>query len=137
MIELAEFAGVWCLSRTIDDQRANIRGEMHGTCKFLPETHGLRQVEMGVLRYGDAPPMQAERQYLWSNEAGQIVVQFSDGRPFHSFSPKNDAEADHLCGDDLYQVQYDFKNWPVWTSRWRVQGPRKDLIITSRFERDQ
>jgi len=34
----------------------------------------------------------------------------------------------------MYHVAYDFSRWPEWQSEWRVKGPRKDAVITSRFK---
>lgn len=65
-----------------------------------------------------------------------MVVHFEDGRPFHDFDIATNAAATHLCGEDLYEVQYTFAQWPIWSSQWRVRGPRKDLILKTNFFRD-
>ena len=79
--------------------------------------------------------MEARRVYLWRDaEPGAVAVTFDDGRPFHQFDLTG-GEARHACPPDTYRVRYDFSEWPVWTARWRVTGPRKDYLMTSRYRR--
>lgn len=129
---LADFEGVWRLTRQIEDARAGLTGRLDGQAVFAPGQGGLILTETGELRYGDGAPMQAERRYLWRAEAGGIAVFFEDGRPFHWFSPAT-PEARHVCPPDLYQVRYDFSAWPAWRAVWQVSGPRKDYIMESLY----
>lgn len=135
-VTLADFLGTWVLSRRIEDLRLGLRGNFAGSAVFEPSGSLVLQREEGVLRFGDAPPMQATRRYLWDEADGRIVLQFEDGRPFHDFQADGSALATHLCGADNYNVRYDFTEWPVWRSQWQVTGPRKDLILSSQFSRD-
>ena len=132
MITLAQFRGDWRLLRRIADANAGQDGAFEGVARFVPQGDGLLYHECGELRLGMAAPMRAERSYLWREAAGRIVVQFDDGRPFHSFDGAV-AAADHLCGEDLYQVHYDFADWPDWRATWRVRGPRKDYEMVSLY----
>lgn len=133
MITLAELAGRWRLSREITDARAGLTGHLDGTCDWLPDGAGLRQVEQGVLHYGTAPPMQAARVYLWRAVPGGLAVFFEDGRPFHHLCAGRMTDR-HWCDPDLYDVTYDLARWPDWTQAWRISGPRKDLHIVNRFQ---
>lgn len=93
--------------------------------------------EAGHLILGDAPPLRAERRYLWRQEGAEIAVFFADGRPFHDIDPDAgpDTEVQHLCGADLYSVRYDFARWPDWQARWTVRGPAKDYTMTTDYAR--
>ncbi len=134
MIQLADLEGRWRLERRIDDRRAAIVGHLDGEVTWRPDGAGLRQEEQGVLRYGDAPEMQASRVYLWRATSEGIAVFFEDGRPFHEL--RHGAREDrHLCPPDTYDVRYDFGDWPTWRQVWHVTGPRKDAIIDSVFQR--
>ncbi len=132
MIGLRDLEGRWHLTRKITDRRAGLSGLLDGVSVWRPDNDGLIQHETGVLRYGDAPPMQASRVYLWRAEAGALVVLFEDGRPFHRLGP-GAAHDTHLCAPDTYVVTYDFADWPVWDQTWEVTGPHKDLRLHSRF----
>ena len=130
-----DFIGAWRLEREIEDLRLSLTGRLDGRCVFEPDGAELVQTEIGVLRFGEAAPMEARRVYRWREEGARLVVRFDDGRAFHDFEPEAEDAAEHLCGQDVYRVRYAFEEWPEWTSTWRVTGPRKDLILRSRFSR--
>lgn len=132
MIALSDLEGGWRLTRRIEDFRAGLVGTLEGTCHWLPDEDGLRQEEQGLLRFGQAAPMQATRVYLWRQDGADLVVFFEDGRPFHRLSDRLSDR--HLCDPDTYDVAYDMARWPDWTQSWRVTGPRKDARILSRFQ---
>ena len=134
MITLADLAGKWRLTRVIIDHLAGREGRFVGQCQWLPEADGLRQEEAGILHFADAPPMQAHRSYLWRVEGAGLAVFFDDGRPFHRLGPGLLSDR-HYCDPDIYDVRYDFSQWPLWTQSWQVQGPRKDMSILSQFQR--
>ncbi len=134
MIGLDDLQGVWRLTRQIEDRRAGLVGEFEGEARFLRDDAGLRQEEEGVLRYGTATPMQANRVYLWREDASGLAVFFDDGRPFHRLG-EGQLDDIHHCDPDIYRVQYDFSDWPVWRQVWDVTGPRKDMTLRSKFSR--
>jgi len=133
MIGLADLRGHWRLSRRIEDRRAGVIGRFEGRCIWTPDGKGLRQEETGVLHYGTAAPMQAERAYLWRETPEGLAVFFADGRPFHNLAAGRLADR-HLCDPDIYDVRYDLGDWPDWRQRWQVRGPRKGAVIDSRFQ---
>lgn len=139
-VSLAEFAGVWRLSRQIDDRRGAAGGHFEGQARLTPgpDGAGLIYTEEGRLFLGDAPPLAAMRRFLWHPAGdGGIAVSFDDGRPFHRIRPGTLMPVDtHVCAADLYQVEYDFRDWPAWTVTWRVVGPLKDYTLRSRYARD-
>ena len=132
-MRLADFAGDWRIARVIEDRLAGRAGRLDGAARFVPDDGGLVCDERGTLRFAGAPPLQAERRYLWRASGGRIAVLFADGRPFHDFAPADTATATHDCPPDAYAVRYDFTAWPDWTATWDVTGPRKDYRMTTRY----
>ena len=49
------------------------------------------------------------------------------------------AEASHLCIEDLYDVHYDFNfkavNLKDWKLAYSVKGPKKDYTISGKYSR--
>ncbi|MGL4281653.1 MAG: DUF6314 family protein [Albidovulum sp.] len=132
---LADFAGRWSVGRRIEDRLARAEGCFDGVAEFAPGAQGgLTYRETGELRLGDGPAFTAERSYLWREGGGRIIVDFADGRPFHTFDPAEPA-AHHLCVADDYTVRYDFSRWPEWQAEWTVRGPRKDYTMRSLYRR--
>ena len=132
MIGLEELEGRWQVSRVIADARAGLEGRFEGEAVWTPDADGLVQEERGVLRYGEAAPMQATRRYLWREAAGALNVFFEDGRAFHTV-PTTGEEALHDCPPDSYRVRYTFENAMQFSTRWHVAGPRKDVVLTTEF----
>lgn len=131
-----EFVGRWRFDRLIEDARAGQVIRVDGIARFEPRDGHVLYVEDGELHLPGQAPMRAERRYLWVFGAEEVAVQFDDGRPFHQFRADGMAEGTaHLCGEDLYEVQYDFTRWPVWSSVWQVRGPRKAYCSRTRYER--
>ena len=132
---LADFEGSWKLARTIRDRASGRDGILEGRARFDRDDTGLVYSETGLLTFPDTPPIPAERRYLWRQGGpGAISVLFEDGRPFHEFHLKT-PEARHWCDPDIYEVDYDFGDWPGWWSVWTVKGPRKSYSMTSHYTR--
>lgn len=136
MITLRDLAGQWILERWIDDRRAGLAGRLSGTCVWRPDAPGLVQEETGVLHYGDAPPIRAERRYLWRTSGDGLAVFFEDGRPFHTIGPGRLSDR-HDCPPDTYEVTYLFDGSRAFSTTWRVTGPRKDQLIHSNYTRQE
>ena len=117
-----------------DDGR---RDEFLGTCEFRRSGKRLVQDEDGVLTPdGKGAAMKATRRYIWSVDGGRVDVAFGDMRPFHSvLLGVASHETTYLCPPDRYGVSYDFKSFPVWSTEWRVDGPRKAYVMTTEFQR--
>ncbi len=131
-----DFVGEWRIDREITHDNAP-PARFAGLARLELDGEGLSYAEAGELVIAGAPPMQAERQYLWrTGPTGGIEVFFADGRPFHAFDPNAAAPQDrHWCDTDIYDVRYDFGDWPDWRADWRVSGPRKTYRMMSRFSR--
>ncbi|TRD20779.1 DUF6314 family protein [Palleronia caenipelagi] len=133
MPTLNEFVGKWTLRREIEDRRAGQTGHFEGEARFVPFADGLRYEEEGTLYLGPQP-MHAAQSHLWSSIGDLIRVTFSDGRPFHDFDASEVAPtARHDCAPDIYLVTYAFPNWPDWSVKWEVSGPRKDYTLRSSY----
>lgn len=132
---IADFEGVWRLERRIEDFRANQPARAEGEARIVPGDPWTYDERMQLHLPGVAP-VEGHRRYLWVPAAGGIEAQFADGRAFHRIDlGGGTASARHPCGADLYDVQYEFVRWPVWSAVWRVRGPRKDYLMTTIYRR--
>lgn len=132
MPELWDFEGDWQITRRIEDALSGQEAGFVGTARFERDCLGLRYSEKGLLTLGGAS-MEAERVYLWRSADAGIEVFFDDGRFFHRID--GSSGAGHWCDPDQYDGIYDFGDWPDWSSRWQVKGPRKDYVMVSIFKR--
>ncbi|WP_338548398.1 DUF6314 family protein [Roseovarius phycicola] len=131
---LQDFIGKWHITRQIA-HADGATAQFEGQARFVPSGKELRYDESGTLRLATGQSMHAERAYVWAE--GQdctLEVYFDDGRPFHHIAPGAER-AQHWCDPDTYQVYYDFADWPIWSSRWQVNGPRKNYCMTSHYRR--
>jgi hypothetical protein len=127
--------GEWALKRSLVSDLAGQSGQFEGRAWFTQGADDvLAYLERGVLRPAGGGALQAERRYLWRADAHGVAVQFEDGRAFHSFSFTQTQDS-HFCDPDLYNVTYDFSQWPRWSSQWRVTGPRKDYTSFTTYAR--
>jgi len=146
-----------------------LSGHMVGMATFTRlDAASMAYVESGELVLRDGARLKAVRRYLYRLEDdGACVIDFADGpdkgRRFLRFpdaragtaggasSGNGTMKDDHLCGRDLYQVQYRFLGFKAETlsvqahepgldkrillQRTVVSGPRKDYAIVSRLQR--
>jgi hypothetical protein len=129
--ELHDFIGGWAFERQIRD-RLGPDLTAGGTVTFTRARRGLEQLEEGWIRLPHTI-LRAGRRYIWHGWP-EVQVAFADGRPFHSFDARSNVpEARHRCGDDIYDVRYDFSGWPMWSAAWTVSGPRKSYLSLTRY----
>jgi len=109
---------------------------LHGTALFSACGAGLLFEEHGVVAVGTYSG-EAVRRYLFHVESASMVkVCFEDGRPFHHFNLETGmAHVQHDCTPDRYEGRYRVVAPTCWLLSWHVTGPRKNLMITSRFIR--
>lgn len=125
--------GLWRLRRVIAHADGS-ENRLNGETRFRRSGQRLIQDEAGTLILGNQS-VKATRRYVWATTGGRLDVFFEDMRPFHSvLLGVARYETVHLCDPDRYEVNYDFSDWPVWNARWHVEGPRKDYVMTSRYE---
>lgn len=128
---LADFTGSWCVERTIlhaDGTEARFDGQS----RWTPEGTALRYREEGALHLAGHAPIASSREDVWRAD---LTVWFADGRFFHAVPPLGGAVL-HDCPPDLYRGWYDFAAWPRFTTRWQVNGPRKDYVMSTVYTPD-
>lgn len=127
---LSRFLGHWRLLREISGG-----GRFDGEAVITRDGQGgAAYAEDGTLSLPGQAGMRATRRYRWHEDGGLIAVSFADGRFFHRFDPGEIApKARHHCPPDIYEVTYDFADWPRWSSLWRVEGPRKSYLMRSEY----
>lgn len=137
MLDADDFLGRWRLDRQLTDRLGPMSGAFSGEAAITRETPDhLGYAETGTLTLVTGAVLQAERRYIWQWQPQTVQVLFSDGAPFHHFTPDGISEGTpHVCGADLYHVTYRFTEWPRWEAVWRVNGPKKNYISTSRYAR--
>ena len=130
MLNRVYFDRQWQLSRQIVNHQDNSTASLTGQADFSGQGGKLLFTEHGTLEmpHGTFP---ATCRTLWQFHPTQIDVFFEDGRFFHMFSATQPC-ARHLCGDDVYDVDYDFTA-QGWQSLWRVSGPQKNYEMTSHY----
>lgn len=127
-IDLGAFEGNWTFQRDIQHEDGT-GAQVSGTARFHPDAQGLIYDELGQISLNGAAPLTATRRYLWRPG---LHVFFEDGRAFHTV-PAPGQSATHDCPPDTYVVRYDFAEWPRWTTRWQVTGPRKSYVMTTAY----
>ncbi|MGF1608478.1 MAG: DUF6314 family protein [Kiloniellales bacterium] len=129
-------AGAWMMTRLIEDRRQGTRGSFLGWAWFTECEGGLDYRERGQMLLPGYRGV-ATQGYRYCLEApGRATVRFRDGRVFHDLDLTAGAwQAEHLCGQDLYRGSFAAQGDDHWSVTWRVSGPRKDLLLLSRFLR--
>lgn len=135
---LGYLAGSWLVSRSVRDLASGESGEFTGTTVFQPsDSPGLLHLESGTFTWqGVARPASRTLRFLPGATQGSADVRFSDGRPFHGLDLTTGHHvADHPCSADLYRGEFTVVDPDRWLTVWRVGGPAKDLVLTTRYTR--
>jgi hypothetical protein len=137
LVSLAALEGRWRLARRIVNADGT-EALLDGVAVFRRAGLRLIQEEEGWLSLpGGGAALRATRRYVWTAEKGRLEVLFEDNRPFHSVTlGVARPETVYLCDPDRYAVAYDFGDFPRWRAVWRVEGPRKDYVMTSDYAPD-
>ena len=133
------FTGLWHIRRDIFDFDSQWSGRFTGQGIFQPtETNRRAYAEEGSLQFAGLHSVKATRRYGYDIVSkSRVEVRFEDGRFFHHFDPAGqEAWAEHLCDADLYEVRYLFDAEDHWRAEWRVEGPRKNYRMVTRYDRD-
>jgi Family of unknown function (DUF6314) len=132
----ALFSGTWRLDRHIRDRRAGGFGTLRGVARFTPDDTMLRYEENGVLALGEFRS-EARRDYRFRIEGpAAFSVFFADGGFFHRADLEDGrAVVRHDCAPDDYRGRYRIFGPDSWLLTWQVRGPRKDMLISTRFSR--
>lgn len=126
----------WHVDRTIKPG-----GVMIGQVEFKPASETeYHYTEQGTLTTDASDVIEdVTRAYTYKFENDTIQIYYADGpdkdRLFQTleFIEKNKAIAEHLCGDDLYQSEYEFDLPHGFKITHRVTGPKKDYVSVTNF----
>ena len=132
-LKLEDFTGcLWAISRQIIDYTEDAKLTFTGRCEILDGWYH----ETGQMVLADGKILSSARRYRWKACAGGVDVHFDDGRFFHLIDLSTVApKATHFCDPDDYAVSYNFTQWPVWTTLWRVNGIRKNSEMHSSYRK--
>lgn len=133
--------GEWNLERRVQDRRAGQDGALTGAATFAAAGSELLYREEGRLVIGEhanpvyeGPALQSYR-YAFL-EPARATVSFNDGRFFHDLDLSSGAWAcTHLCDADRYDGDFSALGRDALCVVWTVTGPRKDLVLDSRYRR--
>lgn len=128
--------GTWQFERKVHDTLLGQEGDCIGVAQFYANGNTLNYEEEGELTMGEIV-VSTERTYLYKFIAPSMAeVRFSDGRFFHVLDlTKGMVRVEHQCGEDTYHGVYRVVEPRVWLSVWRIIGPRKSQVITTRYLR--
>jgi hypothetical protein len=127
--------GRWSLDRTLTAGRAGDFGWFQGTGELriatpAPERSrpGVgRYLEMGRLRCGFYDGTARRTLDYLRMDTGAVVVNFGDGRRYIGLDLRGGScQAEHACGEDLYEIGFRVCADDLMEERWRVRGPRKN-----------
>ncbi len=133
---LSYLAGRWAIVRRIQDRRSGLCGVFTGTAQVQPEAFGRSYREEGEMRLG-AHRGQAFREYRFLQCLdGRAAITHPDGSPFIDLDLTRGRWAtEHWCAPDRYRVVYAVLGADCFLVRWRVTGPAKTYVLTSRYDR--
>lgn len=130
--------GSWSLERSVEDLGTLQSGKMTGQAAFSPWQKGLLYKEKAQFAFG---PYQDEvgQSYLYSFSPSSCAdVYFMDGRPFHVLDlSTGQQQVQHPCGPDIYSGHFKVLSPLCFYTNWRIEGPRKKIIIETRFHKIQ
>lgn len=138
--------GAWRVVRRIVDERAGRLGRLAGTATFGPAPPGpsydelrydeLRYDELGTLVFGQHRGPAACSYRFVPDGPASASVRFADGRPFYQLSFRlGQAAIRHDCAADRYRGECRIVSADTWTLTWRIEGPRKRMLIRTRYRR--
>lgn len=111
-------------------------GRLTGEARFDPAPGGLRYDERGTLVFGAHRGPAGRRYWFALDHLGGVEVRFDDGRHFHYLDLSSGrADVVHDCSPDHYQGRYRIGGQDRWTLTWLVRGPRKRVVIRTRYAR--
>ena len=134
----AYLAGSWSLERTVFDELRGEQGTLSGSAQFSEEGADLLYREDGILLFGG---LQSETFRIYRYcfpEMQRAEILFEDGSFFHDLNLKTGVwDAEHACGDDAYCGHFKTISAVSWSSRWSIEGPRKQMTIASVYRRQK
>jgi hypothetical protein len=121
--------GSWTLERHLVDG-SGVEAAFTGTATVRLLESGSSAVraeysETGRLRLpASSYDGAAGRRLVFVEDCGAVRVEFCDGRPFVSLDLRGGSwRAEHLCGDDTYELGYAILADDLLEETWRATGP--------------
>lgn len=129
--------GSWALRRELSDHRLALEGSFQGTAWFEPASEGvLTYREEGLLEWPGYRGEASRSLLCRSIGPARVAFLFGDGRLFHDLELRPDGfEAAHDCAPDRYEGTFVLLGEDTWSATWRVSGPKKALVLHSRYRR--
>ncbi|MGR3540637.1 MAG: DUF6314 family protein [Hasllibacter sp.] len=129
---LGALEGEWRLSREVRHAGGGtVRAE--GRATLAPDGAGLAEDESGRAILPDGTATSFAQRRLWRAEGGSLALRKGDGTLLCALA---DGAGVHDCPPDTYRVRLDLSGLPgAWAAEWRVTGPRKDYVMTTRYVR--
>lgn len=130
------FVGSWHIVRRIRDAATGRGGTLRGWGAFSLRPGELLYEERGALAF-DLYVGEATQRYRFVLETPAVAsVRFHNGALFHRLDLcSGAADVIHECAPDTYRGRYRVRDRDHWTQSWSVHGPRKHLLIGTRFFR--
>ena len=130
-------AGRWRVVRIGRDRARGTRHILTGTARFAPAAGGGLTLDEAVTWTVGGQRLEGERRYRFTFSAPwRAAVWFADGRPFHDLDlTAGAADVAHDCPPDSYKGRYRLTGLDSFRVIWRVRGPHKDLVLTTRLTR--
>ena len=129
--------GSWALDRRLVDGRLGAEGRFEGVARFTPEGPGAAAYrEEGTVRFLDHVGAAHRDLRCTAVAEGSVAFSFPDGRAFHLLELRPEGyEAEHRCGEDRYLGRFLLLDEGEWRATWRVEGPRKSLLLEGAYRR--
>jgi hypothetical protein len=129
--------GVWAFDRQVTPG-----GTMTGRAVFEQAGHSTYDYEeQGSLTLDTGTTHDVARRYSYRLIDNEIHVYYADGvdsgKLFHVLDAADErvAQAEHLCGQDLYKSKYEFDLPYGFKIIHEVKGPKKDYLSETTFMR--
>lgn len=135
-----QLKGVWRLERFISPG-----GHMSGEATFAPISDiEYHYTEQGILTLDHGDVIEdVKRSYIYKVKNETIQIYYNDGPDQGElfqvlvFYNSNEAQAEHLCGADLYKSEYSFDFPSSFQITHHVNGPKKNYVSNTVFNREK
>jgi hypothetical protein len=124
--------GDWRLTRTLADRHMGLSGTVSGQLTLREKNDQITWVEQGTLLWNGSR-LPVSRSYLLRRAEDGWWLYFSDGQPFHPWTPGQWVQ--HPCREDTYRGLITITGPEAWHTLWEVKGPEKNQQIATHLSR--